>query len=188
MTQLTQLELFSLPERAIALPKKAKLKMSEATLTEWKETIFAKQTNLRNNLQPTQMSLLPSMSICLSDSLDPFSLKLHNSLFYEQPDQSTGEPCLYFVIDNTLPLLLYVGESQYSPTQRWQGKHDCKTYIQQYIELHRQYSMDTAVCTAFWWHTPADRKQRQQIEQKLIHKWHPPFNKENWRKWSKPFG
>lgn len=185
---MTQLELFSLPNRAIAPPQKAKLKMAKNTLTKWKQTIFDNQANLRNNLQPAQMNLFPWFAGCVSDSLDPFSLKLHNSLFYEQADQSVGDPCLYFVIDNTLPLLLYVGESQYSPAQRWQGKHDCKNYIQQYIELHRQYDLQTAVCTAFWWNTPVERKQRQQLEQKLIRKWHPPFNKENWDKWSKPFG
>ncbi|MGL5510034.1 MAG: hypothetical protein ACRDB1_10480, partial [Microcoleaceae cyanobacterium] len=58
---MSQLELFSLPERAIAPSPKSKLKMSEDTLIKWKQIIFEQQTNLRNNLQPTQISLLPTM-------------------------------------------------------------------------------------------------------------------------------
>ncbi len=96
--------------------------------------------------------------------------------------------CIYFIIDNTLPLLLYVGETKQTAKQRWNGVHDAKDYVTNYIELHRKYKLEVRVCSAFWYDTPSDRKSRLKLESELINRWQSPFNKENWQRWGQPFG
>ncbi|WP_199755888.1 GIY-YIG nuclease family protein, partial [Chroococcidiopsis cubana] len=109
-------------------------------------------------------------SHCGPDSIDPFALRLHPSEFYRLPDNDS-EARLYFIIDNTLPILLYVGETKRTPSQRWKGVHDAKDYISNYISLHRKYKLDVAVVAAFWWDVPAASRPRQQLELALIQKW-----------------
>jgi hypothetical protein len=50
--------------------------------------------------------------------------------------------CIYFIIDNALPLLLYVGETMQTAKQRWNGTHDCKDYAMNYVELHRKHDLE----------------------------------------------
>lgn len=91
------------------------------------------------------------------------------------------------VIDNAVPLLLYVGETKLSAHQRWTGTHDCKGYTMRYIEAHRRFELEVAVCAAFWVHVPSDKKILRQWERELIYKWCPPFNREMWEKFGQPF-
>jgi hypothetical protein len=79
--------------------------------------------------------------------IDPFSLRLHNWQFFDSPDSGDQE-LYYFIIDNALPLLLYVGETKLTAKKRWQN-HDCKAYIGNYLSLNRQWGLDVAVCAAF---------------------------------------
>ena len=37
------------------------------------------------------------------DAIDPFSLRLNTMQFWRMPADTPGYPCIYFVIDNTLP-------------------------------------------------------------------------------------
>ena len=85
-------------------------------------------------------------------------------------------------------LILYIGETQNTPKARWNGTHDAKDYVSNYIELHRKYKLDVRVCSAFWYDTPADRKARLKLESELIHRFYSPFNKESWHRWGQPFG
>ncbi|MEG4843388.1 hypothetical protein QUB05_02720 [Microcoleus sp. F10-C6] len=71
---------------------------------------------------------------------------------------------------------------------QWWVNHDCETYINRYIELHRSYALDVRVGIAFWFGAPANRKQRLKLESDLIYKWRLPFNKECWQWWGQPFG
>jgi hypothetical protein len=183
--EINQLNLFEDNNNLLA-PRADKLVMSQDSLQQWKERVFQYQQQVRHNPPPQQASLFDLAAVhCESDSIDPFSLKLQPSQFYRMSEQGDAV-CIYFVIDNALPILLYVGETKRTPKQRW-ITHDCQNYIAQYIELHRRYQLDVAVCTAFWWHTPADRKARQKLERELILKWRSPFNKENWELWGQPF-
>ena len=182
-----QLNLFGENNQILA-PRPEKLVMNPEALVQWKSRIFDYQQQVRQTKPPLQTSLFDiAPSQWNSDAIDPFSLKLHTSLFYELPDWG-DESCLYFIIDVTLPLLLYVGETKRTPRTRWLGVHDCKDYILNYIELHRKYKFDVAVGTAFEWGAPADRKTRQQLERELILRWRSPFNKECWERWGQPFG
>jgi hypothetical protein len=182
-----QLNLFSdLLPQPVTRPEM--LVMDETALVRWKSQIYDYQQRARES-EPLQQTALFDLTPahCDPDSIDPFSLRLHPSEFYRLPDNDS-EACLYFIIDNTLPILLYVGETKRTPSQRWKGVHDAKDYISNYISLHRKYKLDVAVVAAFWWDVPANTKSRQQLELALIQKWRSPFNKENWDRWGQPFG
>ncbi|MBE9168683.1 GIY-YIG nuclease family protein [Pleurocapsales cyanobacterium LEGE 06147] len=162
-------------------------KIGREALVEWKQRIFIYQQQAQQTNSPLQTSLFDvAPSHCDPDSIDPFTLKLHSSQFYQMPDWGDAV-CIYFIIDNTLPLLLYVGETLSTPKKRWQN-HDCRDYIANYIYAHRKHKLEVQVCSAFWWDTPADRKARLKLESELINKFSTPFNKENWQKWGQPFG
>ena len=68
---------------------------------------------VRESQPPQQTALFDIVPVhCHPDKINPFNLKLETIHFWRMPDwQSQSD--LYFVIDNTLPLLLYVGETKY---------------------------------------------------------------------------
>jgi hypothetical protein len=163
------------------------MQMDGDCLQGWKKRVFRHQQQVRTNVPEKQAALFDDSSVRHElDTVDPFSLSLQSLSFWRFPADSSGDACLYFVIDNALPLLLYVGETSRS-NQRWKGVHDCKRYVENYQSLHYQHQIRTAVCIAFWWNAPVQTRPRQQLEQALIQKWRSPFNQENWSFWSAPF-
>ncbi len=56
------------------------------------------------------------------------------------------------------------------------GLHDCKSYIENYQDLHYGHGLQTAVNIALWWLLPQDQRLRQELELSLILKWRSPFN------------
>lgn len=187
-SQPKQLSLFE-ASATYQLKKKAlqpDLVMSKNFLNKWKKSIYDYQQNKRNNdLQQTDL-IAENSSISEIELFDPFAIETHTDQFYDLPDYNLSESCLYFILDTHHSLLLYVGETKRSPHQRWIN-HDCKSYIQNYIELHRQYDLPVLVRSAFWWSVPESRKLRQKLEKELILKWRSPFNKESWQWWGQPF-
>ncbi|NET45973.1 GIY-YIG nuclease family protein [Okeania sp. SIO2B3] len=188
---MKQLNLFDYSSNSIN--KQPIITMSQGSLENWKTKIFKYQQQIiteKSSIEQLTLFDLDSCSNRLSaENINPFALKLHNCEFYEhKPQQHDDSNCIYFIIDNNLPLLLYIGESQNSPRKRWKGTHHCKNYIFNYIELHRQYKLEVAVVTAFYWDVPVEKKLRQQLESELIEKWRSPFNKESWKFWGQPFG
>lgn len=164
-----------------------KLFMSKSSLQEWKNRIYEHQERMRQTPDCLQFSLF-SLEQNSPDweEINPFSLPLEPSLFYEKPE-SGDESCFYFVMDSTMPLLLYVGETKKSPKSRWKN-HDCQEYIFNYIELHRRYNLPVSIGISFSWGAPLERRKRLELESELIQKWRSPFNKESWRYWGQPFG
>ena len=177
----------------VLIEKQPILKMSEEVLKQWKTKIFQHQQQVITEelSKPQQLTLfdLDNNSTQFNvNNINPFSLLLHNSEFYEHKAQEYDDSnCIYFVIDNNLPLLLYIGESKHSPKKRWKGVHDCKDYIFNYIELHRKYKITVEVVSAFYFNVPTERKLRQNLELELIEKWRSPFNRESWKFWGQPF-
>jgi len=189
-----QLKLFDAPS-PYRVSRPESLPMSREQLIRWKDSIFAYQQTVKVTPPPQQTSLFESANTTWHqpDEIDPFALPSHSSLFWRQasfaePLDSSNQGCLYFILDRSIPLLLYVGETKLTPNQRWQGTHDCKDYILQYIELHRRHQLVVEVVSAFWPHIPPQKKILQQWERHLIFKWRSPFNKECWQWWGKPFG
>ncbi|MGV2831972.1 hypothetical protein [Myxosarcina sp. GI1(2024)] len=181
-----QLSLFDIrPAYRVEQPQKL---MGKDALLKWKSKIFNYQQQTLQMRSPQQTSLFDTPKIhCQSDSINPFELKLHSSLFYRMKDYGDRN-CIYFIIDNALPLLLYVGETMQSAKARWNGTHDCKDYMMNYVELHRKYDLEVKMCSAFWYDTPSERRSRLKLERELILRFFPPFNKETWRRWGQPFG
>jgi hypothetical protein len=185
----TQLDLFSPSEiNSVAASRKPVLLMDVNTLTKWKSQITVHQQQVRTSESVQQITLfnVPSAHVD-PDIIDPFNLQPCPLSFYRLPADSPGQACLYFVVDMAANLLLYVGETCKS-NKRWKGVHDCKRYIEMYLDLHYRYNLKTAVNIAFWWDAPVPARPRQKLELALIQKWKSPFNKENWRFWGQPFG
>ncbi|BAQ61002.1 hypothetical protein GM3708_1408 [Geminocystis sp. NIES-3708] len=160
--------------------------MGKKFLENWKNNLYNYQQSQRNNLSQ-QINFFPDKTTLFDINLfDPFSLETHPDQFYDLPNYNLSESCLYFILDTHVDILLYVGETKLSPHQRWIN-HDCKSYIQNYIELHRKYKLNLMIRSAFLWSIPTDRKLRQTIEKNLIIKWRSPFNKESWKYWGQPF-
>ena len=143
-----QLNLFNL--RSAYRVEQPKELMSFEALLKWKSRIFKHQQRIRNTKPPyakryplgQQTSLFePPRSHCDSDSINPFELKLHNAQFYRFKEHQE-RICIYFIIDNSLPLLLYVGETMQTAKARWNGIHDCKDYALNYVELHRKHGLE----------------------------------------------
>ncbi|MEB3884075.1 hypothetical protein [Lyngbya sp. CCY1209] len=187
---MDQLNLFDLPEPPPIPKRKPKLKMDADALLRWKRQIFGHQQSVRDGIGPEQPALFDfAPDRHDADAIDPFSLAPHPWEFFDG-GATGGQTCLYFVTDaaEPAPLLLYVGETKRSPEERWGGVHDCRTYIGNYIQLHRDCGLQVFVRTGFWWDVPTDRTARLKLERELILKWRSPFNKECWKWWGKPFG
>ena len=183
-----QLDLLSDSEIGFTSSGSELLLMDSNALLKWKSQIAAYQQTARNTRPVQQVTLFDLAPVHSNpDAIDPFSLHLCPMSFYRLPADGPGQACVYFVLDSAAQLVLYIGESCRS-SLRWKGKHDCKRYIEKYIDLHYRYQLKTAVNMAFWWDTPVKTRLRQQMELSLILKWRSPFNKESWALWGTPFG
>jgi hypothetical protein len=164
----------------------APLYFSKADLSHWKQRVHRFQQQVsQQHQQPLQQSLLGATHSSPA-LIDPFSLPQQNTEFWRQHTLLPGVAALYFVIDAEVPLLLYVGETCDS-NARWQGVHDCKRYLANYVACHRQHQVPVAVYISFWNQAPKATRARQKLEQCLIQQWRSPFNKENWQHWGAPF-
>lgn len=186
-----QLTLFDFEElrntATVGRQRNQELRMSGESLQQWKSQIQKYQNQVRVSQPLTQGTLFDLNSNSVDpESIAPFSLTLRSCSFYRFPDEGKGSSCLYFVLDTTAKILLYIGESQYSH-KRWQGQHDCKRYLDNYQDLHYRHQIKSTIGMTFWWGVPLQTKPRQQIESALIAKWKSPFNKENWNYWHMPF-
>ncbi|MEB3229449.1 MAG: GIY-YIG nuclease family protein [Leptolyngbyaceae bacterium] len=200
-----QQSLFSVSEQRSFTPvgprERPSLEIDPAFLQRWKSDIFRYQQRILTEQTVQQPSLLGGLTAdpntdnelatagweAIADPIIPFDLELHNFFFFQWPaDHHPDSACLYFVMDTTASLLLYVGETCHA-NQRWKGVHDCKQYVLNYQSLHFQHNIPTSINTGFWWDAPTETPPRQQLESVLIRKWRSPFNKENWKFWNTPF-
>jgi hypothetical protein len=163
------------------------LQISVDELQSWKQRVFQHQQQVMVNA-PAQGSLftLPPTIADLTDCIDLFNLPRQNIEFWRWKADGEGVSALYFVVDDELPIVLYVGETVKSGL-RWKGEHDCKRYILNYISAHRPHCLSVTVNISFWENAPTSTRDRQKLESALIHKWRSPFNKENWKYWNTPF-
>jgi len=129
----------------------SKLEMSADALYQWKQRIFQHQLSAHQHPAPQQQTLFElAPDTCNADTLDPFSLQLHNLSFCEQPDWG-DRTCLYFAIDTAkpTPLLLYVGETERSPFTAM----DEPLLLQLHRQLHRNAPALFPRCGCGYQHT-----------------------------------
>ena len=121
---------------------------------------------------------------------NPLDLRPQALSFWRWPQAPQQGAALYFVLDQpgpaSSPLLLYVGETGRAD-QRWKGEHDCKSYLAAYSEALLKANLSLQLSIRFWLDVPAQVKPRRALEQALIQRWLPPFNKETRARWATPF-
>ena len=121
---------------------------------------------------------------------NPLDLRPQALSFWRWPQAPQQGAALYFVVDQpstaSSPLLLYVGETGRAD-QRWKGEHDCKSYLAAYSEALLKANLSLQLSIRFWLDVPAQVKPRRALEQALIQRWLPPFNKETRERWATPF-
>lgn len=158
--------------------------MGKEALLTWKQkiAIYQNVTRLANGAIQSELWAKPESLW----QIDPFRLPLQPLEFYRLAAKEPGNPSIYFILDTTAGLVLYIGETCHA-NLRWKGRHDCKDYIQNYQNLHYSHSLPLTVNAAFWLQAPPQTKARQSLERELIYHWRSPFNKEIWQYWGKPF-
>jgi soluble lytic murein transglycosylase-like protein len=123
-------------------------------------------------------------------TLNPLELRPQPLSFWRWPAAPHQGAALYFVIDlassGASPLLLYVGETGRAD-HRWKGEHDCKRYLAAYSEALQKVKLPLQLSIRFWLDVPEAIKPRRALEQALIQRWQPPFNKETRERWATPF-
>ncbi len=125
-----------------------------------------------------------------AEQLNPLLLRPQPLSFWRWPTAPQQGAALYFVADRPAslpqPLLLYVGETGRAD-QRWKGEHDCKAYLAAYSEALLAAGLACQLSIRFWLDVPATIRPRRALEQALIQRWLPPFNKETRSRWATPF-
>ena len=125
-----------------------------------------------------------------ASSLNPLDLQAQSLTFWRWPSAPQQGAAIYLVLDRPAdrpsPLLLYVGETGCAD-RRWKGDHDCKSYLAAYSEALSLADLATSLSIRFWSDVPSDGRGRRRLEQTLIRRWLPPFNKETRERWATPF-
>lgn len=121
---------------------------------------------------------------------DPMTLRAESLSFWRWPSAPHQGAALYLVTDlpedAEQPLLLYVGETARAD-RRWKGEHDCKSYLAAYSEALTSAGLQARLGIRFWCDVPAAGPARRALEQAMIRRWQPPFNKETRGRWATPF-
>ncbi len=167
--------------------------LSKETLQNWQKSIYRHQTQLFQGLpdNESQGSLFNKLEDKSTEPiLNPLVLTPLPINFWRWPQSEHHGPAIYLVMDKPKDfgsnLLLYIGETM-SAEKRWKGDHDCKQYLEAYLEAFQKVQLRTQLSIRFWTDVPKEAKARRKIEQQLIQKWLPPFNKETRSRWGTPF-
>ena len=174
--------------------RNTQLQLSKKELQDWQAKICSFQESLflnqKNYHKQEELFTEKTSNNDSAYNLNPLELSALSLNFWRLIESPYKGPALYFVIDRTSsftsPILLYIGET-IAAEKRWKGDHDCKSYISAYSETLSLAEIPFQLSIRFWTAVPKDTKARRKIEQLLIQKWQPPFNKENQKKWKTPF-
>ncbi len=169
-----------------------KLTLSKETILNWQKRISNYQAKLffRSESEAKQFSLFSTSNQTKENNINPLNLTPLPLSFWRWPNSAHKGPAIYLVMDKPkelpAPLLLYVGET-IAADRRWKGVHDCKNYLSAYLEALSYVGLESQLSIRFWMDVPKNTKERRQIEQTMIQKWLPPFNKETRSRWATPF-
>ena len=170
----------------------SEINLSKQLIKDWQNRIIFYQENLFKGiaLGYQQVSLFPSNANELMENFQPLMLTPLPLSFWRWPNSSHSGPAIYIVMDrpdgNEKYLMLYIGETV-AAEQRWKGEHDCKAYLSNYCEALRFNGIQSQLSIRFWTDVPKKTKARRKLEQDLIQRWLPPFNKETRNRWETPF-
>ncbi|MAD68248.1 hypothetical protein SynBIOSU31_02750 [Synechococcus sp. BIOS-U3-1] len=169
----------------------AGLSLNLRQLQSWQERIHSFQTPLFEAAPPVQeQGSLFAASSSPAANIQPLSLKPLPLSFWRWPQSPHQGAALYWVMDRPTnldhPILLYIGETL-AADRRWKGEHDCKAYLAAYQEACVDCGLTCKTSIRFWGDVPTATKARRQLEQTLIRRWQPPFNKETRERWATPF-
>ena len=168
------------------------INIDKKVIKEWQKKIIQHQSPIfrygyKNICQP---SLFESISEELNETFNPIELTPLPLSFWRWPKAIHEGPAVYFVMDKMINsdenIILYIGET-ISADRRWKGEHDCKNYLSSYSESLQKAHITTKLNIRFWLDVPSNTNERRKLEQKLIHTWLPPFNKETKGIWATPF-
>ena len=183
--------LFEQPAPASHEKEPAELALNGQQLQSWQERIHSFQSPLFESDSPKQeQSSLFGSEEAEAAGVQPLSLKPLPLSFWRWPQSPHQGAALYWVMDRPAglkhPILLYIGETM-AADRRWKGEHDCKAYLAAYQEACVHCGLSCRTSIRFWGDVPRATKARRQLEQTLIRRWQPPFNKETRDRWATPF-
>jgi len=183
--------LFEQPAPASHENEPAELALNGQQLQSWQERIHSFQSPLFESDSPRQeQSSLFGSEEAEAAGVQPLSLKPLPLSFWRWPQSPHQGAALYWVMDRPAglkhPILLYIGETM-AADRRWKGEHDCKAYLAAYQEACVHCGLSCRTSIRFWGDVPRATKARRQLEQTLIRRWQPPFNKETRDRWATPF-
>ena len=168
------------------------LPLQQDQLLRWQQQLHAHQAPLFRG-EPAaagQVSLFPDAPADNAAAFDPLALTPLPLSFWRWPVSPHQGAAIYLVLDRPAnleqPLLLYVGETM-AADRRWKGEHDCKAYLAAYQEACMACGLRCNTSIRFWGDVPRATRARRQLEQTLIQRWQPPFNKETRERWATPF-
>ena len=174
----------SIEDQSLAIEKKQ--------LISWQLQINTFQSKLFRNQYKyeKQFELFSSENNSFKYEINPITIPALPMNFWKWPKSYHTGPAIYFVMDRPkelkTPILLYIGET-IAADKRWKGDHDCKEYLSSYSECLSKVGLKYKITIRFWSDVPSATKERRSIEQKLIKRWQPPFNKETRERWATPF-
>ena len=184
-------DLFDAASQASEAGSGAELAITAPQLRRWQQRVHAFQAPL---FAPTPPDALQGAFFEAAQdplaSFDPLQLKPLPLSFWRWPEGPHQGAALYLVMDRPAdlehPLLLYIGET-IAADRRWKGEHDCKAYLAAYQEACMACGLRCNTSIRFWGDVPRATRARRQLEQTLIQRWQPPFNKETRERWATPF-
>lgn len=168
------------------------LPLETQQLAQWQAQLGAFQAPLFSGAAeaPRQGDLFSTAARSPAEQINPLALRAQPLTFWRWPSPPQQGAALYFVLDTGTPavgpLLLYVGETGRAD-RRWKGEHDCKHYLAAYSEALARAGLECRLSIRFWLDAPSNLRARRALEQALIQRWLPPFNKETRQRWATPF-
>ena len=168
------------------------LPLDSEQLRQWQCRLHEHQAPLFRGEQAGshQADLFGASSVDPAAAIDPAALTPLPLSFWRWPDSPHRGAAIYFVLDRPAqleqPLLLYVGETLAADRRR-KGEHDCKAYLAAYGEALQRCGLPHQLSIRFCTDVPTATKARRALEQTLIQRWLPPFNKETRQRWATPF-
>jgi len=159
-------------------------------LAQHQGPLFMGAGSAMDSTQQGQLFTIAEPMNAAADRFQPLTLQRQPLSFWRWPQLQVNGAALYVVLDRPAaldhPLLLYIGETGRAE-QRWKGEHDCKQYLASYGESLQQLGLAPRFSISFWCDVPDQTRARRQLEQALIRRWLPAFNKETRARWATPF-